>query len=56
MFGGICVLCNGRVRFLLKRDCGRYRFVAMQSQRAQAVVAHGLDADDPASFLLSRSL
>ncbi|MET0891985.1 MAG: thiol-disulfide oxidoreductase DCC family protein [Pseudoxanthomonas sp.] len=53
VFDGICVLCNGWVRFLLGRDRGRYRFAAMQSESGRALLsAHGLDADDPASFLL----
>ena len=53
MFDGICVLCNGWVRFLLKRDRGRYRFAAMQSESGRALLsAHKLDADDPSSFLL----
>ena len=53
VFDGICVLCNGWVRFLLKRDHGRYRFAAMQSESGRALLsAHGLDADDPSSFLL----
>lgn len=54
VFDGICVLCNGWVRFLLKRDHRqRYRFVAMQTDAGRALLAaHGLDPDDPASFLL----
>lgn len=54
VFDGVCVLCNGWVRFLLKHDrVGRYRFAAMQSDAGRAVLAmHGLDPDDPASFLL----
>ena len=53
VFDGICVLCNGWVRFLLHRDRGRYRFASMQSESGRALLsAHGLDADDPASFLL----
>ena len=53
MFDGICVLCNGWVRFLLKRDRGRYRFAAMQSESGRALLsAPGLVADDPSSFLL----
>ena len=54
VFDGVCVLCNGWVRFLLRRDrAGRYRFAAMQSDAGRALLsAHGLDADDPASFLL----
>ncbi len=54
VFDGICVLCNGWVRFLLKHDhVGRYRFAAMQTDAGRALLAgHGLDPDDPASFLL----
>ena len=53
VFDGICVICNGWVRFLLKRDRGRYRFASMQSPAGRALLlAHGLDADDPSSFLL----
>lgn len=53
VFDGICVLCNGWVRFLLQRDHGRYRFASMQSPAGSALlVAHGLDASDPSSFLL----
>ena len=54
VFDGVCVLCNGWVRFLLRHDrAGRYRFAAMQSDAGRALLsAHGLDADDPASFLL----
>ena len=54
VFDGVCVLCNGWVRFLLKHDrVGRYRFAAMQSDAGRELLAgHGLDPDDPASFLL----
>ncbi|CAN4280334.1 thiol-disulfide oxidoreductase DCC family protein [Pseudoxanthomonas sp. LjRoot125] len=54
VFDGVCVLCNGWVRFLLKHDrVGRYRFAAMQTDAGRALLArHGLDPDDPASFLL----
>ena len=53
VFDGICVLCNGWVRFLLRRDQGRYRFASMQSESGRALLAaHGLDPDHPASFLL----
>ncbi|HYM86592.1 MAG TPA: thiol-disulfide oxidoreductase DCC family protein [Pseudoxanthomonas sp.] len=53
VFDGVCVLCNGWVRFLLKRDHGHYRFASMQSPAGRALlVSHGLDADDPSSFLL----
>ncbi|RDZ29584.1 thiol-disulfide oxidoreductase DCC family protein [Lysobacter silvisoli] len=54
VFDGICVLCNGWVRFLLRRDrTGRYRYAAMQGAHGRSLLAaHGLDPDDPVSFLL----
>lgn len=54
VFDGVCVLCNGWVRFLLKHDRdARYRFASMQSPAGRALLQrHGLDTDDPASFLL----
>lgn len=54
VFDGTCVLCNGWVDFLLRRDrAGRYLFAAMQGAAGRALLAkHGLDPDDPASFLL----
>jgi len=54
VFDGVCALCNRWVRFLLRFDRkGRYRFAAMQGQQGSAMVrAHGLDPQDPMSFLL----
>jgi predicted DCC family thiol-disulfide oxidoreductase YuxK len=54
VFDGVCVLCNGWVKFLLEHDRERrYRFAAMQTDAGRALLAgHGLDPDDPASFLL----
>ena len=54
VFDGVCVLCNGWVRFLLRYDRrGRYRFAAMQSASGRELLSrHGLDPDDPLSFLL----
>lgn len=54
VFDGVCLLCNGWVRFLLRHDRrGRYRFAAMQGQAGRALLQqHGLDPDDPLSFLL----
>lgn len=54
VFDGVCVLCNGWVRFLLKHDRkGHYRFAAMQGETGQRLLAaHGLDPRDPSSFLL----
>ena len=54
VFDGVCVLCNGWVRFLLRHDrAQRYRFAAMQGEVGRRLLAqHGLDPDDPVSFLL----
>ncbi len=54
VFDGVCLLCNGWVSFLLRHDRrGRYRFAAMQGQAGRALLRqHGLDPDDPLSFLL----
>lgn len=54
VFDGVCALCNGWVDFLIERDArGRYRFAAMQTEAGRALLArHGLDPDDPVSFLL----
>lgn len=54
VFDGVCVFCSGWVRFLLKRDrAARFRFATMQSQAGRRLLAgHGLDPDDPVSFLL----
>ncbi|WP_349655849.1 thiol-disulfide oxidoreductase DCC family protein [Xanthomonas sp. 10-10] len=54
VFDGVCLLCNGWVTFLLRHDRrGRYRFAAMQGQAGRTLLQqHGLDPDDPLSFLL----
>lgn len=54
VFDGVCVLCSGWVRFLLRFDRrGRYRFAALQSASGRTLLRdHGLDPDDPLSFLL----
>lgn len=54
VFDGVCVLCNGWVRFLLRHDRRqRYRFAAMQGDVGRRLLADsGLDPDDPMSFLL----
>lgn len=53
VFDGVCVLCNGWVRFLLRHDrLRRYCFAAMQTARGRDLLAaHGLDPEDPVSFL-----
>ncbi len=54
VFDGVCALCSRWVRFLLRSDrAGRYRFAAMQGRHGRGLLqAHGLDPDDPLSFLL----
>lgn len=54
VFDGVCHLCSGWVRFLLARDRGgRLRFASMQSATGRNLLqAHGVDPDDPVSFLL----
>ncbi len=54
VFDGVCTLCSRWVRFLLRFDRrGRYRFAAMQGANGRALLQqHGLDPDDPLSFLL----
>ena len=54
VFDGVCLLCNGWVKFLLRHDTrARYRFAAMQGQAGRVLLQqHGLDPDDPLSFLL----
>ncbi|WP_447782386.1 thiol-disulfide oxidoreductase DCC family protein [Stenotrophomonas riyadhensis] len=54
VFDGVCALCNRWVRFLLRFDRkGRYRFAAMQGAQGSVLLrAHGLDPQDPMSFLL----
>jgi predicted DCC family thiol-disulfide oxidoreductase YuxK len=54
VFDGVCVLCSRWVRFVLRRDRrGLYKFAAMQSASGRRLLAqHGIDPDDPMSFLL----
>lgn len=54
VFDGVCVLCSGWVRFLLRHDRrAGFRFAAMQDGVGrELLVAHGIDPDDPVSFLL----
>ncbi len=53
VFDGVCLLCSAWVAFVLRHDrSGRIRFAAMQSAAGRNLLAaHGLDADDPLSFL-----
>lgn len=54
VFDGVCLLCSRWVDFVLRHDhAGRFRLAAMQGASGRALLqAHGLSADDPASFLL----
>ena len=54
VFDGVCVLCSRWVDFVLRRDGGgRYKFAAMQTASGRDLLtAHGIDPDDPLSFLL----
>ena len=53
VFDGVCRLCSAWVQFLLRHDrSGRIRFAPMQGSTGRALLQqHGLDADDPLSFL-----
>jgi len=59
LFDGVCNLCNGFVQFVIRQDpAGRFRFAALQSPAAQALLAAqglaptALPAPDPDSVLL----
>lgn len=54
VFDGVCALCNGWIGFLLEHDRQRrYRFAAMQTPAGRELLErHGLDPNDPVSFLL----
>jgi predicted DCC family thiol-disulfide oxidoreductase YuxK len=53
VFDGVCHLCSLWVQFLLRHDRqARFRFAAMQGITGKKLLTeHGLDADDPVSFL-----
>ncbi|QDU60779.1 hypothetical protein Pan216_16310 [Planctomycetes bacterium Pan216] len=54
MFDGVCHLCQGSVKFIVKRDPGeRFRFVSLQSDLGRRLlVEHGLDPDQLSSVVL----
>ncbi len=54
VFDGVCALCSGFVRFVLRHDpAGRFRFVAAQSELGRALYRHyGLDPENWESNLL----
>lgn len=53
LFDGVCNLCSGSVAIVLKLDReGVIRFTPIQSPYGrQLAAAHGIDPDQPASFL-----
>jgi predicted DCC family thiol-disulfide oxidoreductase YuxK len=54
VFDGVCVLCSHWVAFVLRHDRRRlYKFAAMQTVTGRELLTrHGIDPDDPKSFLL----
>jgi predicted DCC family thiol-disulfide oxidoreductase YuxK len=54
VFDGVCVLCSRWVSFVLRRDrTGHFKFAAMQTPTGRDLLTkHGIDPDDPLSFLL----
>jgi len=54
VFDGVCRLCSRWVRFIVRHDRNaRFRFAPMQSAPGrELLLAHGLDPEDPLSFLL----
>ena len=53
LFDAKCLLCSGAVQFVLRHERSQdLRFVAIQSAEGRAMaLRHGMDPDDPASFL-----
>ena len=49
LYDGVCVLCSGWVRFIVKRDVAhRFRFTPIQSAYGrQLAITLGIDPDDP---------
>ncbi|MFO0573670.1 MAG: thiol-disulfide oxidoreductase DCC family protein [Polyangia bacterium] len=56
LFDGVCNFCNGAVNFIIDRDpAGRFRFAALQSEAAQALLAEKgrtLPPGDPDTVIL----
>src|SRR6266704_292974 len=55
VFDGVCFLCSRSVAFVLARDRQKqFRFATLQSTSGRALlIRHGLDPEDPDSFLLA---
>ncbi len=54
LFDGVCNLCNGAVKFVIKRDKKNYfKFASLQSEAGKQILhAYHLPADASDSFLL----
>ena len=54
LFDGVCNLCAGAVRFIIKRDPkGFFRFASLQSELGQRLLKeHGIDPSRTDSFVL----
>ncbi len=57
LFDSHCVLCSRGVQYTLRHEkAPRIQFIAIQSNDGRALAKrHGLDPDDPATFLLIES-
>jgi predicted DCC family thiol-disulfide oxidoreductase YuxK len=56
LFDGVCNLCNGLVRFIIKRDRSRkFKFASLQSEAGQQwLVKFGMSKNEFESFVLIR--
>lgn len=54
LYDGVCNLCRGSIRFILKRDsAGYFKFAHLKSDAAQRhLAAHGIEAEKIQSFIL----
>lgn len=54
VFDGVCLLCNRWVQFIIRHDKQeQFMFASMQSVAGKTMLEkHGLNPDDPLSFLL----
>ena len=56
LFDGVCNLCNGIVKFIIKRDkAGKFKFAALQSGAARLLLnKFGIPADQLDTFIYVR--